>query len=214
MPINPRVLFRQSHRYGAVLVAIPFFVVIVTGILLQVKKEVAWVQPPTKRGVGKEPTVSFQTILDAVRGVPEAEVNDWPDIERLDVRPDRGIVKVRCQNNYEVQVDTSTGSILQVAFRRSDIIESIHDGSFFHEKAKLWVFLPVAVVVLGLWVTGMYLFVLPLSVRRRQRHAAHLRQATANPTGPDHAGRPDQAYRTNRFDGPAHPEQPARGDGL
>jgi uncharacterized iron-regulated membrane protein len=168
MAFNPRVWFRKSHRLGAVIVALPFLVVLVTGILLQVKKEFAWIQPPAKRGIGKEPTIPFAAILEAVRAIPEAKVNEWADIERLDVRPDRGMVKVLCRNRYEVQVDTNTGSVLQVAYRRSDLIESIHDGSFFHDQAKLWVFLPTAIIVLGLWVTGMYLFVLPLAVRRRQ----------------------------------------------
>ncbi len=34
MKFNPRVLMRKSHRWGAIAVAIPFLVVIVTGILL------------------------------------------------------------------------------------------------------------------------------------------------------------------------------------
>ena len=52
-----------------------------------------------------------------------------------------------------------------MAYRRSDLIESLHDGSWFHDRAKLWVFLPTAAVVLMLWGTGIYLFFLPLAVR-------------------------------------------------
>jgi hypothetical protein len=97
-----------------------------------------------------------------------------------------------------VQVDTNTGSVLQVAYRRSDLIESIHDGSFFHDQAKLWVFLPTAIIVLGLWVTGMYLFILPLAVRRRQAsRTAQLRSRdqTNNdqPRDPTNNGQPHDA---------------------
>jgi uncharacterized iron-regulated membrane protein len=163
------VLSRKSHRWGAVLVAVPFLVVVVTGILLQVKKQVAWVQPPTQKGRGKEPTVAFDAVLAAVKAVPEAEVKSWKDIDRMDVRPKDGIVKVTCANRYEVQVDFQTGDTLQVAYRRSDWIESLHDGSGFHDAAKLWVFLPTAAVVLGLWATGVYLFALPLWVKWRRK---------------------------------------------
>ena len=104
--------------------------------------------------------------------MPEAGINSWDDVDRLDVRPDRGLVKVQAKNGWEVQVDTGTGKVLQTEYRRSDTIEAIHDGSWFHDRVKLWIFLPMAFIVLGLWVTGMYLFFLPLLVkwsRRRQR---------------------------------------------
>ena len=39
---------RKIHRWGAFLVSIPFLVVIVTGIILQLKKEVEWIQPKTE----------------------------------------------------------------------------------------------------------------------------------------------------------------------
>lgn len=161
MNINPRIWMRKLHRWGAILVAAPFLVVLVTGIILQLKKESAWVQPPANRGVGKLPEISFDAILAAVKEVPEAEVQSWNDIDRLDVRPTKGYVKVQANNRWEIQVDLKTAKVLQTAYRRSDLLESIHDGSWFHESAKLWVFLPSAVVVLGLWFTGIYLFVLP-----------------------------------------------------
>lgn len=165
MNLNPRLWMRKLHRWGAILVAAPFLVVLVTGIILQLKKESAWVQPPANRGVGKLPEISFDAILAAVKEVPEAEVQSWNDIDRLDVRPTKGYVKVQANNRWEIQVDLKTAKVLQTAYRRSDLLESIHDGSWFHESAKLWVFLPSAIVVLGLWFTGIYLFVLPHWVR-------------------------------------------------
>jgi uncharacterized iron-regulated membrane protein len=180
MPFNPRVFFRKSHRWGAALVAAPFLLVLVTGLLLQVKKQVPWVQPATQKGEGKQPTIGFGAILEAVKGVPEAEVASWSDVERMDVRPRDGVVKVQCKSRYEVQVDFQTGRVVQVEFRRSDLIESLHDGSWFGEPAKLYVFLPAALVVLGLWLTGVYLFVLPWAVkwRRKQPGSSPLPPAT------------------------------------
>lgn len=173
--INLRIWMRKSHRWGAILVALPFLLVIVTGILLQLKKEWSWVQPPTQRGKGTIPIISFANILDAVRLVPVAAVKDWSDIERLDVQPRRGMVKVQSRNRWEVQIDLQTGQVLQIAERRSDWIESLHDGSWFHDRVKLYVFLPVAGVVLGLWFTGIYLLVLPWIVKwqKRRRESIH-----------------------------------------
>lgn len=163
---------RKAHRWGAVVIALPLVIVIATGLLLQVKKQLPWVQPPTNKGSGKTPQIAFDQILAAVKGVPEAEVSGWGDVDRVDVRPKDGIAKVTCKNRYEVQVDFQTGDVLQVAYRRSDLIEELHDGSWFHDAAKLWVFLPSAVVLLGLWVSGLILFVHPLWVKWRRKKPA------------------------------------------
>jgi hypothetical protein len=147
-------------------------IVIATGVLLQLKKNWTWVQPPERRGSSTAPTASFEEILAALRTVPEAEVTTWADVNRLDVRPSRGMIKVRAMNEWEVQLDATSAAVLQVAFRRSDIIESIHDGSFFHDRAKLWIFLPSGLILLGLWITGIYLFFLPVLARARKRRKA------------------------------------------
>lgn len=180
MAINWRVWSRKCHRWGAILIALPFLLVIVTGIMLQLKKEWSWVQPPTARGQGKVPAISLDAMLQAARSRPEAGVQTWDDIERMDVQPGRGVVKVQSHSRWEVQIDLKTGEVLRVAYRRSDLIESLHDGSWFHDSAKLWVFLPVAGVVLLLWVTGVYLFFLPLRVRWARRRA----NAATTPTPP------------------------------
>ena len=169
MPINVRVWGRKLHRWGAIATLAPFGVIICTGLLLQLKKDVAWIQPPTAAGAGGPPTISFDQILQAARGVPQAGVDSWDDIDRLDYRPKEGVVKVRAHSRWEAQVDTATGDVVQVAYRRSDLIESIHDGSWFHDKAKLWVFLPAGAVVFGLWLTGAYLWALPIVMKRKGR---------------------------------------------
>jgi uncharacterized iron-regulated membrane protein len=169
---NPRILNRKLHRWGAVAVALPFLVVILTGILLQLKKQFDFVQPPEQRGtVAASTTLTLEQILATARTVPQAGIREWEDIDRIDVRPGKGMLKVVGMSRWELQLDLATGAVLQTAYRRSDLIESIHDGSFFHPIAKLGVFLPSAIVVLGLWITGIYLFLLPYRVRRNRARA-------------------------------------------
>jgi uncharacterized iron-regulated membrane protein len=190
MIINPRVWLRKWHRWGAAVVAAPFLVVILTGLLLQLKKEIPWVQPPEQTGSGKEPQISFAQILEAVRNRSETDVQTWEDIDRVDVRPGRGMLKVICRNNWEVQLDARTGEVLQVAFRRSDIIESIHDGSWFHADAKIWVFFVCGVIVLTLWLTGIYLFILPFKVRWSRRKVLPVGHGAAGETNNCSGDRP------------------------
>ena len=141
--------------------AIPLIIVIASGLLLQVKKQFAWIQPPTQRGTGSVLTIAWNDIIETAKQNPAAGVRSWDDIDRLDVRPAKGIVKVRCHSGWELQLDTATGHLLSAQVRRSDWIESIHDGSFFSESAKLWLFLPNGLVLLLLWCNGCLFVVHP-----------------------------------------------------
>jgi len=42
---------------------------------------------------------------------------------------------------------------------------------YFHDRVKLWVFLPSAVPLFAMWVTVIYLFVVPLWERRKRVRA-------------------------------------------
>jgi hypothetical protein len=73
------------------LIALPFLLIIATGVLLQLKKDWSWVQPRTSRGQGTTPTISLEAMLEAARSRPEAGVQSWDDVDRLDIQPGRGI---------------------------------------------------------------------------------------------------------------------------
>lgn len=157
------------------MIAIPALVLLVSGVLLQAKKHWAWVQPVEYRGTGTVPALSFEQLLQSVRADPGLGVSTWQDVNRVDVRPGRGVAKVWLHTGYEVQVDLGTGRILHTAYRRSDLIESIHDGSFFGgDWTKLGVFLPTGVTLLLLWGTGVWMWWVTFVGKRRVR-ARHRR---------------------------------------
>lgn len=160
---------RKLHRWGALITFIPLFLVIASGLLLQVKKQVTWVQPATVKGTGSTPQIDWNQILESASSVPEADVGSWSDIDRVDVRPGKGMAKVQASSRWEIQVDLQTGDVLTANYRRSDFIESLHDGSFFSDAVKLWIFLPSGLILLGLWFTGAYLWWLPIGTKRNKR---------------------------------------------
>lgn len=161
---------RKFHRWGAILFAAPLLIVIVSGLLLQLKKEIVWIQPVTQQGSQNQPVIGWDQVLASSQNVTEAEVVSWSDIDRVDARVGKGVLKVRCKNGWEIQLDAATGDLLSSAYRRSDLIESIHDGSFFTDIAKLWVFLPNGIVLLALWFTGAYLWYLPFLAKKKKRN--------------------------------------------
>lgn len=159
------------HYWGSVVIIIPFLIVLGSGLLLQVKKEFTWIQPKTIKTKHRDLTLTFDRILIAAKTVKEAKIRSWKDVKLLDVRPGKGITKVRAKNNWEIQIHNESAKVLAVNFRRSDIIESIHDGSWFHDEAKLWLFLPAAIIMLFMSLTGLYLFfkLLPSKNKKRAR---------------------------------------------
>ena len=174
------VLSRKIHYWASAIVAIPLLVIICSGLLLQAKKQSAWVQPPERRGTGKAPVISLEEVLTRLKEVPGMHVQSWDDVNRLDVRPGHGMVKVWLNNGYEVQVDLGTGTLLQVAYRRSDLIESIHDGSFFGgDWTKLGLFLPTGITLLLLWLGGVWMFWVPFWAKRKRAIAQKLAAASA-----------------------------------
>lgn len=172
-------LNRNTHHWGAIIISLPLLIVIVTGILLLLKKEISWIQPSAIKGQGEFPVVSYEKILETSRSVEEAGIKSWADIKKMDYRPSKGLIKVISRTNWEVQIDQSNGQLLSKAFRRSDIIESIHDGSFFHNNAKLAIFLPSALVLLILWITGIYMFFVREKAKRVKKKKA-LSSSSAN----------------------------------
>ena len=109
-------------------------------------------------------------MLSASRSKPQAGIGVWSDIKKIDYRPDKGIAKVISNTGWEVQVDMGTGEALSANYRRSDLIESIHDGSFFADWVKLYIFLPVGLFLIIMWGTGIYLFLLP-QITKARKHA-------------------------------------------
>jgi len=161
---------RSLHLWLSLVIFIPVIIVIGSGLLLQVKKEFDWIQPPTQKASNAYPTLSFERILQSASTVAEANIVTWEDIDRLDVRPNKGIIKVRGKNHWEIQLDAQSGDVLQVAYRRTDTIEAIHDGSWFFEGAKLWLFLPAAILLFVLWITGLVMLFTTLKSKYRKRH--------------------------------------------
>jgi len=164
---------RRTHAWISMCFAVPLVVVIITGILLQLKKQLPFVQPIERAGVTHEPVATPAQYLEAInRGKLDGAVT-WKDVQRVDIRPSKGIAKVILKSDVEYQVDLGTGHVLQRELRMSDFIESLHDGSFFAgDISKLGIFLPAAIGLLVLWVSGIYMFWLPLVVKLRKSRAA------------------------------------------
>jgi hypothetical protein len=74
-------------------------IVLITGVLLLLKMEVDLIQPLTVKGEQKEVAIDLERILEIAKTVPEAGISPWSDVDRLDVRSGKGMLKVGSDNH-------------------------------------------------------------------------------------------------------------------
>lgn len=167
---KPSFNSRKLHRWGALLCAAPILLIIVTGILIQLKDQFEWIQPKGVKGhTPAALSVPFDKVLEAVKTVPAAEVSSWKDVLVVDGRPAAGVLRVRTKNGYEVQVDGTTGEVLHSGIRRTSLLMDLHEGGWFGHAVRYWIFIPAAFILLGLWLTGLIMYFQPL-LKRRKNH--------------------------------------------
>ena len=172
-------VFRKIHRVTGALLFVFFFIVAITGLLLGWKKHSAGlILADTQSGTSSDlktwlPMDSLQLL--AVQFLHQNVSPSLSDeIDRIDVRPGKGVVKFSFKNHYwGLQLDGATGKLLQVEQRRSDFIEHIHDGSIIdnllNTSAGLFKLFYTTVMGLALilfTVTGFWLWYGPKRMRK------------------------------------------------
>ncbi|MCK4999401.1 MAG: PepSY domain-containing protein [Anaerohalosphaera sp.] len=162
--MNSYKLFRVTHKWFGIIFAVVLLNVSVTGILLLEKKNFDWLQPPTQKGQtgNVEDFITQQQLFKAVFEQGHVDFKGIDDIDRVDFRPGKRVHKVQSiHNNSEIQVDAVSGKVLSVSVRRSDLIESLHDGSWFGNWVNAILLPATAIVCIFLTVTGLLLWLIP-----------------------------------------------------
>jgi hypothetical protein len=160
-----RVVF-YGHLWLGVIFTIALVMIAVTGILLNHKRGLGLM--PEVDNLPARPFAESMTLSQladiALRAVaPAGHAAGTPDdIDRMDVRPGDGLVKVRMKDaaSTEVTVDLGTGRVLHVGRRGDVFLEKLHSGETF---GKRWVLLSdAAAVALALTLlTGYWLWLAP-----------------------------------------------------
>ncbi|MDC6388141.1 PepSY domain-containing protein [Maribacter sp. PR1] len=175
-------IFRKLHRTTGALLFFFFLFVSITGLLLGWKKNSNGViLADTEQGTSAElaewlPLEKLKTNAQIIfRDSISNQLS--PDIDRIDVRPDKGVVKFSFKNNYYgIQLDGATGTILKIEQRRSDFIEQVHDGSILDQylgttdgQIKLFYTTVMGLALLLFTVTGFWLWYGPKRMKRMSK---------------------------------------------
>jgi len=173
---------RKVHRTTGALLFVFFFIVAATGLLLGWKKHSGGlILPKSYQGIStnSKDWMSIDMLQSSAFRIAHEKIdpNLSLEIDRIDVRPDKGMVKfVFTQGYWGIQLDMTTGELLHIERRRSDLIENIHDGSIldFAFKTSDGQFKLIYTTVLGtalltFTITGFWLWIGPKSFRRGRR---------------------------------------------
>ncbi|WP_291965962.1 PepSY-associated TM helix domain-containing protein [Maribacter sp.] len=173
--------FRKAHRITGAALFIFFFVISITGLLLGWKKHSGdLILSKSYAGVSTNlkhwlPIDSLHTIantylLDSISSELSTE------IDRIDIRKNKGMVKfVYTDHIWSLQIDGTTGKVLHVERRYSDVIEKIHDGSFLDEllgtsnkQIKVFYTSFMGLALLLFTITGFWLWYGPKRMKRNK----------------------------------------------
>jgi len=172
--------FRQYHKIIGLVLSFFIIVSCVTGFLLSWKKDFDIIQPSTKKGESKN-IEDWKDLSDIATLAQQALYEYKPQqngntIDRMDVRPSKGMIKVLFENDYwEVQIDGYSGEILSIQKRNSDLIESIHDGSIVSNLFKYISMNFLSIGLLLMVVSGIWLWYGPKQIRKRKKSKQKIR---------------------------------------
>jgi len=161
------------HLWLGVLSTIALIAISITGILLNHKRGLGLMPD-----VPHEPTGTFASAIPLERmayaaleaAPPESRAGWLPGdsvniglIDRMDVRPRDGFVKVRLRDkaSMEMTVDINTGQVVHIGRRGDVFLEKLHTGEIFG-GIRFVILSDIAAVALVLTlITGYWLWLVP-----------------------------------------------------
>ncbi len=175
---NVLKLFRKIHRTTGAMLFLFFFIVALSGLFLGWKKHSNGIIL-AKSYDGTSTDLKDWLPIDVLqrKAIEAARESISPDIspviDRIDVRPDKGMVKfIFVEGYWGVQLDATTGELLHVERRRSDFIENVHDGSIgdylvgtTDGQIKLVYTSIMGFALLSFTITGFWLWLGPKRMR-------------------------------------------------
>jgi uncharacterized iron-regulated membrane protein len=161
------------HLWLGVVVTVALVSISITGVLLNHKRGLGLMP-----NVPHEPTAPFaqaipleRLALAALEAAPQASKGDWKAgdpvdialIDRMDVRPRDGLVKVRLRDkaSMEMTVDLASGKVIHTGPRGDVFLEKLHSGEVFGGQPFVILSDIAAIGLIVTLITGYWLWLAP-----------------------------------------------------
>jgi uncharacterized iron-regulated membrane protein len=143
--------WRTWHAYVGLVAALPLLVIVVTGLLLQLRNQFESIQPKTltlKIVEGK----SVLPMEEVLAKFPQGNV------EQVIYRPKKGNYSIRLKDGSEVQMHPQSGEVVKDSPRRSGFLIDIHQGSWLGPLGQYAVHFGAGLSLIFLLFSGVLLF--------------------------------------------------------
>lgn len=150
---------RIGHRWISLLIIIPLLITTTTGALLLLRGNINWIQPPSLKlnHVGQWATI--EQVKRALIQDSRTQHYQWQMLSSVIYKPSKGVIQLRTRDNFLIQLDGASAEVLSIAPRRTGWLIQLHEGSYWGKGARLFVFLPAALGLFLLLVSGAILMV-------------------------------------------------------
>lgn len=148
-----KITWRKYHRIVSLIVLLPFALMLMSGLLLQVRNQVEGIQPKAvkMRPLKGKPLLTLEEIALAARVKTQ-------EIDQIIYRPQKFHLALRLKNGNELQIHPQSGEILKSAPRWTGFLIELHQGSFFTFWGQYLIFLPTGILLLFLLVSGLIIY--------------------------------------------------------
>ena len=159
-----------AHLWLGIIFTVALVSISLTGILLNHKRGLGLMPDVQNDSDGQlTGSVSLDSLarIGLAAGAPE-RAGDLAFIDRMDVRPRDGYVKVRLRDasSTEVTVDIRSGGVLHIGPRGDVFLEKLHSGEIFGGRGVL--LSDAAAIALAVTlITGVWLWLAPRLRRAR-----------------------------------------------
>ncbi|MGE3608412.1 MAG: PepSY domain-containing protein [Bacteriovoracaceae bacterium] len=144
---------RRFHRVLSITIALPFLIILLSGIILQLRNVIPFVQPKSVKMERVElmPLKTFEEIISA------SKVNK-EDIDQIIYRPNKFHLALRLKNGHEIQMHPQTGEVLVSSPRYTAFLIELHQGSIWGKLGQYGIILPTALALILLIITGILIY--------------------------------------------------------
>jgi uncharacterized iron-regulated membrane protein len=142
---------RALHRKLSLYTFIPLGIILVSGIVLQLRNQFEWIQPSLiETKADQSPLLAPQALIQKLN------LNE-KEIEQIIYKPSKNNASVRLKSGEEIQLNAQTGDVLKRAIRRTNLLIDIHQGSILGPFGQYGIYLLTGLGMIILYMTGLNL---------------------------------------------------------
>jgi uncharacterized iron-regulated membrane protein len=144
---------RNIHRKISLYLVIPIGVILLSGIILQLRNQIEWIQPALIQG-----EAGTESLLGPNEIIQQLKISKT-DVDQIIYKPAKNNVSLRLKSGEEIQLDPESGKVLKRAIRRTNLLIDIHQGSIIGPLGQYGVYILSGLGLLMLYLSGIYLLV-------------------------------------------------------